>query len=221
MKITSSLSSDTYNTHLEYDAETQDALRKAWPLVRATLRDPVVAKNSKAQGCVYQSRMKAGGKVLSNLAAANEHFELAVLDLTAAADVVMFVANYRAAFKMPVSTLPEVVLLLSRVTPYFLPNLPLIPAAEVFDLSHVGSSAWNSYERVRQIRKSEPQGLTLMEMYELLLVLRQLHQNNIQLYALEKCLDQFTSMYRCCLEALAAAELLNVKVSRERKPRQA
>lgn len=221
MTITSSLSSDTYSIHLKYDAEAQEALRKAGPLVRATLRDPVVAKNSKAQGCVYLSRMKAGAKVLSSLAKAIEHFDLPVNDLTAAAEVVMFVANLRADFKKPVSTLPEVVLLLSKVTPYFLPNLPLIPAAEVFDPAHVGSSAWNSYERVRQMRRSEPQSLTLMEMYELMLVLRQHHPNNIQLYALEKCLDQFTILYRGCLQSLAAAELFSAKVTRVRKRRQA
>lgn len=221
MQITSSLTAKTHDIQIKYDAEAQAALLKAWRLVEATLRDPVVDQVLKEEGYVLDSRMEAGCMLLQDLATAKKRQRvLTDLDLNAAAELVMFIANYLADFGDPVSTLPEVVLLLSKVTPYVLPRLPLPPAAEVFDRSKAGSSVWKSYELVRQKRKTTQPSLTLMQMYELWLALQN-HRCNSQLDTLEKCLDFATRLFRACMQSLAAADLLSDKVRAERDGRQA
>jgi hypothetical protein len=222
MKITRSLSSDKNHIHLKYDADAQSALLKAWRLVQTTLREPVVDKVFQEQGQVSLSRMKACGKVLHDLATAKERrCELTELDLNAAAELVMFVTHYRADFGESVSTLPVVVLLLSKVTTYYLPIFCLPPPIEVFDRSMAGSPAWESYKLIRQKGKIEPPSLTLMEMYELWQALKKSSQGNAQLDALEKCLDLVTRLFRGCMRSLAAAHLLSAAVSGERNGRPA
>jgi hypothetical protein len=221
MHITSSLTSKTHDIHLEYDTEAQTAFLKAWRLVKTSLSDPDVGKVLKQHGHVLLPRMEAGGKVLQELATAKERqSESNVIDLNATAELAMFVANYRADVGEPVSTLPEVVLLLSEVTPYLLPSFPLPPAAEVFDQSQAGSLAWKSFELLRQKRKSDPPSLTVIAMYELWRALRQNHRSNHQIEALEQCLDLATRLFRGCMQSLAAADLLSSKVSGMRNWRQ-
>jgi len=209
MHINGSLNEKTHEINLHYDADSQAALSKAWPLVRRTLHSPLVKKVLGQQGHVLRPRMEAASKVLQDLATAKvREYRLPMLDLTATAELVMFVADYRAKIGERVATLPETVLLLSRVTPYVLPMLLLPPAAEVFDRSEAESPAWNSFELVRLNGKVRPPTLTLMEMYELWLVLQQNRRNNGQIRALETCLELATRLFRDCLRSLATADLL-------------
>jgi len=220
MKIVNSPTSKHHTVILEFDPGDQAILRNVSTLAKKTLRNSALVKVLAPEGLTMTMRMAAGEKILHGLATTSERQQqLTILDLQTAGELVMFVVSFHATTRKPASVLSKAAVLLARVTPCPLPFLLLPPAAEVFDQSMNTSSIWKDFEVIRQKKDAEPPYLTLLRAYALWFALQNVEHDNAQLKTLLEYLEAITRMFRLCMGSLVAAELADVKATKERNGR--
>jgi hypothetical protein len=220
MRITNSPNAKHHTVLLEFDSGDQVILRNVCTLAKKTLRNPAVVKVLAQEGHTMTMHLAAGEKILYGLATTSERqSQLAIADLQTAGELVMFVVSFHATTRKPASVLSKAAVLLARVTPCPLPFLLLPPAAEVFDQSMSTSSIWEDFDFLRQKKDAEPPYLTLLRAYALWFALRNVEHNNAQLQTLLEYLETITRMFRLCMGSLVAAELADVKATKERSGR--